>query len=74
MGIDDYASFPVAALLVPAALRAPLRETYGYSGHAKVPADTGARSTGKRRPQPGATDGICGGRRALHMACCGTAG
>jgi len=66
MGVDHYENFPVASLLVPAPLRAPIREIYRFARHADDIADEGDATAAQRLDALGALhrvlDGIATGQ------------
>jgi squalene synthase HpnC len=56
MGVDHYENFPVASLLLPAPLRAPVRAIYRFARHADDIADEGDAAPDTRLAQLAALD------------------
>lgn len=57
MGVDHYENFPVASLLLPAALRPPVQAIYRFARHADDIADEGDDPPERRLAQLAALDG-----------------
>ncbi len=77
MGVDHYENFPVASLLLPSRLRAPVRAIYRFARTADDIADEGDASPPERLQQladlAGALDAIESGREAPGWADLATA-
>ena len=56
MGVDHYENFPVASLLLPAHLRAPVKAIYAFARHADDIADEGDDPPAVRLDRLGALD------------------
>jgi squalene synthase HpnC len=68
VGVEHYENFPVASVLCPAALRAPIRALYRYARTADDLADEGQASPAQRR------EALEAYRAALHAAAEGRVG